>query len=86
MSKIVATLIAGLFAVSAFAADAPKPAAADAKPAVTAEAPAKVEAVATPKAEAKTAAKAEKKTHRTHKPKAAPVAAKTETAAPAAAK
>ena len=70
MSKILSTLIAGLFAISAFAADAPKPATPDTKPAVEAKAPAKAEA----KAPAK---------HRKHH-KAKKAAAKTGTAAPAA--
>jgi len=68
MSKLLSTLIAGLFAVSAFAADAPKHAAPEAKPAVEAKAPAK--------AEAKKA-----KHHKHHKAKKA---AKADTAAPAA--
>ena len=56
MSKILSTLIAGLFAVSAFAADAPKPATPDTKPAVEAKAPVKTEAKAAPKTEAATPA------------------------------
>jgi len=76
MSKTLSMLIAGLFAASAFAADAPKPATPDVKPAVEAAAPAK--------AEAKVAAPAmEKKVHKTHKKHKAAKAAKTETAAPA---
>jgi len=70
MSKILSTLIAGLFAVSAFAADAPKPATPDTKPAVEAKAPVKTEAKAAPK---------HKKHHTAKKP-----AAKTEAATPAA--
>jgi hypothetical protein len=77
MSKILSTLIAGLFAVSAFAADAPKPATPDTKPAVEAKAPAKTEA----KAPAATEAKAAPKHHRHHKAKKA---AKSVAATPAA--
>lgn len=43
MCKILSALIAGLFAVSAFAADAPKPTTPDTKPAAEAAAPAKAE-------------------------------------------
>ncbi len=75
MSKILSILMAGLFAVSAFAADAPKPATMDTKPAVEAKAPAKAEV----KADAKKSAPKHKKHHQTKKP-----AAKTEPAAPAA--
>jgi hypothetical protein len=49
MSKILSTLIAGLFAVSAFAADAPKAATPDTKPTVEAKAPATTGAKAAPK-------------------------------------
>jgi hypothetical protein len=73
MSKILSTLIAGLFAVSAFAADVPKPATPDTKPAVEASAP------------AKTGAKAASKHHKHHKHhKAKRAAAKTDAVAPAA--
>jgi hypothetical protein len=72
MSKLLASMIAGLFAVSAFAADAPKPAAApEVKPAVVA-APAAAEvkpAAAAPQATAPV--KAEKATAKKHKKAAA---------------
>ena len=73
MSKMLATLIAGLFAISAFAADAPKTA--------TPETKAPVVATAKTKVKAKThapAAKVVKTAHKTKKPaktKATPSAA-----------
>ena len=76
MSKILTTLIAGLFAVSAFAADAPKPATPDTKPAVEAKAP----VARNVNAPAATEAKVTPKHHKHHKAKNA---AKTEAAAPA---
>jgi len=75
MSKILSTLMAGLFAISAFAADAPKPATMDTKPAVEAKAPAKAEV----KADAKKSAPKHKKHHKTAK-----AGAKTESTTPAA--
>lgn len=62
MSKILATLIASLFAVSVFAADAPKPTTPEVKPAVEVKAPAATEPKAAVKehqrkAKAKTIAK-----------------------------
>jgi hypothetical protein len=63
MSKLLTTLIAGLFAVSAFAADAPKPAAApEVKPAiVAAPAATEVKPAAAAPAAAQAATKVEKK-------------------------
>jgi hypothetical protein len=75
MSKILTTLLASLIAVSAFAADAPKPATPDTKPAVEA----KVE-----KQEAK-AVKVEHKAKKEHK-KAEKAAEKADAKAPAEAK
>ena len=69
MSKILSTLIAGLFAVSAFAADAPKAPAANTKPAVEAAAPA--------------AAPAAKKVTKHHKKAKAAAKAKTAEPSPA---
>lgn len=86
MSKILTTLIAGLFAVSAFAADAPKPATTDTKPAVEAKAPAKADAKTEVKAPAKAEVKADVKSAPKHKKhhKTKKAAAKTEVASPAA--
>jgi hypothetical protein len=77
MSKILTTLIAGLFAVSAFAADAPKPATPDTKPAVEAKAPIPRDAKTPAATEAKTAP-----TH--HKHHKAKKATKTHAGTPAA--
>jgi len=76
MSKLLTSLLAGLFAVSAFAADAPKPAAApETKPAVVAAPEAKA-AVAAPQAAAQPAAPAAKKAVKKHKKAAATPEAK----------
>jgi len=70
MSKLLSVMVASLFAVSAFAADAPKAAAPETKPAAEAAAPAKTET------KAPVAKKVSHKKHHGHK-------AKTEAATPA---
>lgn len=82
MSKLLTTLIAGLFAVSVFAADAPKPANAPAEAKTVAAAKAEVKESKTELKdakgdlkEAKTEAKAEKKAHKHHKKEKAEAAA-----------
>lgn len=77
MPKLFATLVAGLFAATAFAADAPKTA-----PAAPVEAKSAVEAAAPAKSEAKPATPVEKKTHKKTRKHAA-AKAKTEAPAPA---
>ena len=78
MSKILSTLIASLFAISAFAADAPKPSSPETKPGVETKAVAKAEATTTTTAEAKSVHK--------HKAKAKVKAANPEAAATTVAK
>jgi hypothetical protein len=67
MSKLLSVMVASLFAVSAFAADAPKTATPETKPAAVAATPAKTETKVEAKTETKAAPAEVKKTGKHHK-------------------